>query len=202
LLEVLPPPPPDEFLVPAAAHTPGLNETVWRSDLRIFNPCLDAVDVTIEYLPEGTNNSSSYYYRTVSLDSMETRIFDDIVQQIPGIQGDDNKGSLRFTFDGGNGCTPLIVSRTYNDAPEGTYGQYVPAVPVLPLDQDRVFLTGLVDNFFYRTNVGLAASAPTMAASGPPCTTSSEISSATPSRPGCRATRPARSSRSSRLPAS
>jgi PKD repeat protein len=157
MLEVLPPPPPEDFLVPAAAHAPGLNETVWRTDLRIFNPCLDTVDVTIEYLPEATDNSNAVIHGLeFLLEPDATQIFDDIVQQIPGIQGDDNKGSLRFTFDGGNGCTPLIVSRTYNDTPEGTFGQYVPAVPVVPLDVDRVFLTGMVDNFYYRTNVGLA----------------------------------------------
>ena len=31
-------PEPDVFLVPSAVHTPGLNQTLWKTDLRIFNP--------------------------------------------------------------------------------------------------------------------------------------------------------------------
>jgi hypothetical protein len=50
----------------------------------------------------------------------------------------------------------MIVSRTYSDTPDGTFGQYVPAVPVLPTDEDQIFLTGLVHNLYYRTNIGLA----------------------------------------------
>ena len=157
ILQVTAPPPPDDFLVPAAAHAPGLYDTVWRTDLRILNPCSSEVDVNITYLPEGTNNNGGLTYGLhFMLASNATRIFDDIVDQIPGIEGDDNKGSLRFTFDGGQGCNPLIVSRTYNDTPEGTFGQFVPAVPVLPLVEDRIFLTGLVHDFYYRTNIGLA----------------------------------------------
>ena len=157
VLQVTAPPPPDDFLVPAAAHAPGLYDTVWRTDLRILNPCATDVDVNITYLPEGTNNNGGLTYGLhFMLGSNATRIFDDIVDQIPGIEGDDNTGSLRFTFEGGQGCTPLIVSRTYNDTPGGTLGQFVPAVPVLPLNQDRIFLTGLVHDFYYRTNIGLA----------------------------------------------
>ncbi len=95
-------PEPDIFLVPSAVHAPGLNQTLWKTDLRIFNPGDDPVAVLIEYLPEDTNNTQGViHYLRATLERHGTRVYDDIVSQIPGIQGDINKGSLRFTFGEG-----------------------------------------------------------------------------------------------------
>ncbi len=150
-------PEPDVFLVPSAVHTPGLNQTLWKTDLRIFNPGSDPVPVLIEYLPENTNNTQGVTPGIeFNLESRGTRVFDDIVDFIPGIQGDDNKGSLRLTYGEGTEVAPLIMSRTFNDTPDGTFGQFVSAVPVQENEKDYALLTGLAENLYYRTNLSLA----------------------------------------------
>ena len=90
------------------------------------------------------------------LESLGTRVFDDIVETIPGIQGDSKKGSLRFTYGEDTTAAPLIMSRTYNDTPDGTFGQFVSAVPVVENQKDYLLLTGLAENLYSRTNLNLA----------------------------------------------
>ncbi len=158
-LEVLPPliPPVEEFVVPSAVHTRGENDTLWKTDLRIFNPCSTSILVDMRYLPEATNNNGTFHLTLdFTLPPNGTELFDDVVEVFPGIAGDDKKGSLRINFDGPEGCLPMIMSRTYNDTPHGTFGQYVPAVPVLPAQGHRMYLTGLAHNLYYRTNLGFA----------------------------------------------
>ncbi len=111
----------------------------------------------LEYLPENTNNNQGViHYLRFTIESLGTQVFDDIVRQIPGLQGEDNKGSLRFTYGEGTEVTPIIMSRTFNDTPDGTFGQFVRAVPVLENDRDFLVLTGLSENFYSRTNLSLA----------------------------------------------
>jgi hypothetical protein len=153
---------PEAFLVPSAVHAPGLNDTSWRTDLRIFNPDNTPVTMEIEYLPENTDNATAVGHGIlIVLPAGGTRAYDDILQVIPGIIVDDDgsfSGSLNITYtnSGDEEVPPLIVSRTYNDTGNGTFGQYVPAVPALPAENNRIFLTGLVHNLYSRTNIRLA----------------------------------------------
>lgn len=48
------------------------------------------------------------------------------------------------------------MSRTFNDTPDGTFGQFVSAVPVIESEEDFLLLTGLSENLFSRTNLSLA----------------------------------------------
>ncbi len=156
---------PDDYLVPAAIHAPGLNNTLWKSDLRLFNPGDEQVEANIEYLPEGINNNGTVLHgTTITLNAKGTWVHPDIVDRFPVLIDDAAKGSLKITFEDELGgqpfVAPIIMSRTYNEAPEGTFGQFVPAVPVIPAENDEIYLTGLVENLYYRTNIGLANMGP------------------------------------------
>ncbi len=144
---------PEEFIVPAVDHAPGINDTAWRSDLRIFNPGSELIDATIAYRPRGASDIT--VRRTAHLPPNGTVVFDDVTT-VFNLPGDSQQGSLWITFEGGDGTTPVVASRTYNDTPAGTYGQYVPAVPVMQPEGGSIYLTGLVDNTDYRTNLLLA----------------------------------------------
>ena len=144
---------PEEFMVPAVVHAPGYNNTVWRSDLRIFNPGTEPIMASVEYRPRETPNLVYGVQGTIAANG--TLVFDDITSAF-NLPGDTHQGSLRITFEGGDGTTPVVVSRTYNDVAVGTYGQYVPAVPVMPPDEGNLYLPGLVHNAAYRTNLLLA----------------------------------------------
>jgi hypothetical protein len=145
----------EEYSVSSAVRTPGLNGTFWMTDLRMYNPCDDPVLVTVDYLPEATNNSTVIHSESYTLDPKRTLIVDDVLSYFPDVEGDSNKGSMRFHYEG-NGCIPAVMSRTYNETEQGTFGQAVEAEPVGMASDDYLYLTGLVDDAFYRTNIGIA----------------------------------------------
>lgn len=145
----------NDYVVPAAAHAAGQFDTTWKTDLRLFNPGTNTVTVTLDFLQEARNNAGIIPGVTFDMPPKGTVIIDDVLTVIPGIPVDGSKGALRFSFEGG-GTTPVIMSRTYNDTPEGTYGQYVPAVPVVPGDGQALYLTGLAHSADYRSNLGVA----------------------------------------------
>jgi len=155
---------PESFLVPSAVHAPGLNETQWRTDLRIFNPGHEAMGVFIKYQPENTDNSAGIGHGImVSIPARGTYSADDILRLIPGVINDDSgndsiMGSLFLSYStaGEPGFFPMIISRTYNDTPEGTFGQFVPAVEIADAGENSLFISGLVSNTNFRTNIRLA----------------------------------------------
>ncbi len=147
---------PEEFVVPAVVHATGQNDTSWKTDLRVFNPCDAGLDVRIDFLELGIDNSGpSPPGISRALVPHQTLVLDDVLMWIP-FHEENTQGSLRVTFEGPSACTPVVMSRTYNDTPDGTYGQYVPAVAVAEGDGENLMLTGLAHNTLYRTNVGLA----------------------------------------------
>ncbi len=146
----------NDYVVPAVAHAPGQFDTTWKTDLRLFNPATVKITVTLDFLEEARQNVGVIPGVTFDLQPKGTMVIDDVLTVIPGIPADSSKGALRFGFEGGGGTVPVIMSRTYNDTPNGTYGQYVPAVPVLPGDGGALYLTGMADNDQYRSNLGVA----------------------------------------------
>jgi PKD repeat protein len=149
-LEVL----PEAWILPSVVRAPGLHDTLWKTSVWVFNPGLEAVDIELSFLPEGTDNVNGVvYWLQFSLPPQGSRVFDDVVQAIP-LVGDDNKGTLRLSFDGGDGSVPVVAGRTYNDTQDGTFGLALPAIPVVPV-AGPLFLTGLADDLYYRSNVQL-----------------------------------------------
>ena len=146
----------NDYVVPAAAHVGGQNDTTWKTDLRLFNPGTVKITCTLDFLEEARQNLGVIPGVTFDLPPKGTMVIDDVLTVIPGIPAGSSKGALRFGFEGGGGTVPVIMSRTYNDTQNGTYGQYVPAVPVLPGDGGALYLTGMADNDQYRSNLGVA----------------------------------------------
>jgi PKD repeat protein len=146
---------PSNYVVPAAAHIAGADNTMWLSDLKVFNRDSKRVSVDLKFLPENQSSNVTYGY-TISLDPLETANYPDVLSRIPGVGGSSVKGGLLFVFEEGGGVMPAIMSRTFNNTPGGTYGQFIPAMPILKERTGTFYITGLVSNADYRTNVGFA----------------------------------------------
>jgi len=139
-----------DFAVPAAASLPGLGGTSWRSQLDVVNASTNDRSVTIEYYRE---DGSSITSMAMALEPGKSLHFDDVVG---GLFGEEGKGWLKVAADG-----PGVVatSRTYNDDPDGTYGQLIPAC-----SPDEAFgsgnpavLPGLTSGEGFRTNLGFTS---------------------------------------------
>ena len=142
------------LLFPAAAHVAGAAGTSWRSDVWILNVGSQPAEITLEFRPQGGTD-----VRTVTLENMldpgHQAVLDDVVSQVFGL--DSSQGSLVVRSDG-----PLLAtSRTYNTAPEGTFGQFIPARPEAEFAGigEPVILADVSWNDQFRSNIGVVSTA-------------------------------------------
>jgi hypothetical protein len=112
----------EELYVPAAAHGAGVAGTVWRTDLEVKARGSEPATFTIELLAEGTDNTTPAI-TTFTIDTGTSTRFEDLLAAQLGYTGN---AALRITPTSGR---ILVSSRTYNNDPAGTYGQYIPALP-------------------------------------------------------------------------
>jgi len=107
--------------MPVVAHLSGLAETLFRTDLRVFNPEPRTVEVTLAFTP---SNTSSEETAVVSLGPQEILRLDDVVATIFG--HDAARGSLQLRMASPHSAIRAI-SRTSNSTASGTYGQFIEA---------------------------------------------------------------------------
>jgi len=148
--------PVEYYVIPAAASLAGAYDTQWESDFRFFNPCGEDLDVRLEFLPENTNNAGvTLVFREFQLLADETRVFNGLEDTFPELGDGRLSGSVRVQSTSDSGCMVLLVSRTFNDTPDGTLGLFVPALPVKSADGMFLDFPGLIQNLNYRTNLRL-----------------------------------------------
>jgi hypothetical protein len=145
--------------VPVAAHTGGLDNSQWRSDLGLLNTNLVAANVQVKYLASGGALSS-----TISVGPGVQSILTDVVGQLGG----SGSAAMEVLSD-----QPLkVTARTYNQVSAdatcyagGTQGQDYPVV--VPGDGlsagESAYLAGLTENASYRSNIGLLNMSPSAA---------------------------------------
>jgi hypothetical protein len=140
------------YMVPSVAHWPGVAGTAWRSDVAVVNRGTGTATVTLSYRSV-TDSMAATYTGTVA--AAGTALWRDVLVAVLGLGGNGtNKGTLHVSAN-----QPLaVVSRTYNQTPAGTYGQFLPGltasgglaygtVGVLPM---------LSQGAAFRTNAGIA----------------------------------------------
>lgn len=139
------------LLIPVVARLAGVNNSTWRSDVRVFNPNATAQHVTMELRTGGATFTAA-----VDVAAGETRSFDDVIARaFPQVTGSAG-GALMISAP-----APLMASsRTFNITAKGTYGLYVPAraSDELLSAGESAFLVQLQENATYRCNLGITSS--------------------------------------------
>ncbi len=136
------------YYVPAVAHNPGVSGTQWRSDLSVVNPSSSSASVTLTYY-----SSLAPIVQSITLPANGTIKWVNVLESFFGISsGTSTQGTVVVAAS-----VPLaIVARTYNQAANGTYGQYYPAVRLAQTigTGQTGYLPGLEKSSAFRTNVG------------------------------------------------
>jgi hypothetical protein len=136
-------------VITAAAHGPGLEGTEWVSDVVIHNPGEFEAPAHLVLLPRNGDEAPVLGQRRWIGSGRSMLVADAVADlQSPGY------GALLVASD-----RPLLVgSRTYNDQPEGSYGQYIQGTPVTQAftSGESVRLIQLTGTDEYRTNLALA----------------------------------------------
>lgn len=117
----------NELFIPVVGSVPGLNNTMWKTDLTMYNNSQTGPTTAyLQYFPEGSTSSTAQLAATSSLNAGATRMNPDIASalfnnSINGI------GALRILSSG----SIFANARVYNDQSaigKGTFGQNVPGL--------------------------------------------------------------------------
>jgi hypothetical protein len=147
-------PAPSETFVATAAHSPGYNNTTWRTDLDVHNPTDEEVTYSVALLPAGADNSHPVVFEFKLLGGRSDS-YQDVLATVFSFSG---AAALRVAS-----ASPdlLVSSRTYDQLSKGSFGQYVPGLGrsravhsgqegrLIGLSHDRTLVSG------FRTNLGL-----------------------------------------------
>lgn len=139
------------WVVPVVAHAPGKDNTLWSSTVTLWNASSSVSEISLEYLPERTDNSSGGIHGSpFLLGGYDTFSIEDVLRTRFGIT--NGKGVLVV-----KATKPITVtSRVWTAGPGGgTAGNGVRTVHSSELANGEVLLPGvrMLDGF--RTNVGV-----------------------------------------------
>jgi hypothetical protein len=133
------------YLVAGVAETEGANSTTWKTDLALLNLSGAAVSSELVYR-HGDGSAAA----PVILGDGELREFANIAADLFGAPG--SAGAVDVAADG----ELVVTARTFNDAPEGTFGQFLPGLETghAMVPGDDGFLSQLKSTDRFRTNIG------------------------------------------------
>ena len=160
-------PPPDALIIPAVAHANGVNAQ-FQSDVRVTNSSAQLMQYQLSFTPTGDAGASLGKQTTFSIEPGRTIALDDILKSWFGTGNQSVTGTLEVrpvtqTSHAINGLSGLLnlstfaSSRTFNKTANGTFGQYIPAIPYANfIGNGRVLsLQQIAQSAQYRTNLGI-----------------------------------------------
>ena len=135
------------YQVSGIAHAGGAGGSVWRSTLCVTNRSGSSADLTLVY-----RMGSSTVTRTYSLPNNRIKEWTDVAVSLFNQSG-STSGAIEVT----SSAPLMVLARTYNEAPDGTFGQGMPGnddSATLAFGELGV-LPQLKKTSAFRTNVGL-----------------------------------------------
>ena len=157
------------LLIPAIAHADGIG-TRFVSDVRLTNTAAQSITYQLTYTPANTDGTESGKQTTISVAAGETKALNDIVKNWygSGSLGEAGIGSLeiRPTNYAGKDTVSISLatvaaSRTYSVTSLGTFGQFIPALPLANFlgksDTSKISLQQVAQSNAaggFRTNLG------------------------------------------------
>jgi hypothetical protein len=154
------------LIIPAVASTPGVNNAFFQSDVRLSNVGSDPARYNLFFTASGLNGSRSSQQTTVSVDAGQTIALDNILKNWYGATNTSGVLEIRQVESGATDAfsgtrSTIASSRTYTNSPDGTYGQYIPAVPFSAFigKGETLTLLHVAQSLQFRTNLGLVEAA-------------------------------------------
>jgi hypothetical protein len=139
------------WVIPASAHSAGAQGTSWVTDVVLHNP--GVIDATANlYFMKGGQDNSGAIGQQITIPAASSVELTDIVIDLFG------EGNAAGAILIGADQQMVVTSRTYNDSVEGTYGQFIPGLPMSKAIPRlaSVQLIQLTRNDDFRTNIGFA----------------------------------------------
>jgi hypothetical protein len=162
-------PTPDTMIIPAVANADGINSH-FQSDVRVANTSAKLIKYQLTFIPSGDAGSSAGRQTTFSIDPGQSVALDDVLKSWFGTGTSNAIGVLQIkpltttssstsiaNFGPLSNLVSFAASRTFNVTPNGTFGQYIPAVPFANFaDKSTVLsLQQIAQSIKARSNLGL-----------------------------------------------
>ncbi|MFL6248501.1 MAG: beta strand repeat-containing protein [Thermoanaerobaculia bacterium] len=168
-------PPPDALIIPAVAHAGGIN-SLFQSDVRVTNSSAQLLQYQATFTPTGNQGLANGRQTTFSIDPGRTIALDDVLRGWFGTGGDSVMGTLEIRpmtqtetstsnlpLSGLADLVTFAASRTFNVTSNGTFGQYIPAIPFAnfiggatdTVPASVLSLQQIAQSDRYRTNLGI-----------------------------------------------
>jgi len=162
----------NSLIIAAVAHVEGVG-SLWRSDVRITNTASQKIRYALNFTPSSVDGTQEGKTTEIEIGPGQTTALDDIVRSWygQGALGDGSNGTLEIRpldFAGkigtdGISFVTVASSRSYNETPKGTLGQFVPAIPVASFvgkttnanQSASLSVQQIAQNASSRTNLGL-----------------------------------------------
>jgi hypothetical protein len=139
-------PPPDALIFPAVGHAAGANDSLFESDVRLTNLTAQTKKYDLYFTPSGVDGTQFSNSTTIEVSPNETVALDDVVANVFGdgtvgsaigmlevrpVATSQNSGDFfgSVTNSALRQLHSAASSRTYNFTPNGTFGQFIPAIP-------------------------------------------------------------------------
>jgi hypothetical protein len=149
----------DALVVPVVGHAQGGLSSLFLSDVRITNNSNQDAEYLLMYTPSRTSGKDSGKQSRILVRAQETKALNDVVRNWFGFgsMGESALGVLEVRPLASTGSSTVASSRTYNMTPDGTFGQFIPAIPYADFvgKQTKISLQQIAQSAAYRTNFGI-----------------------------------------------
>ncbi|HEX2061891.1 MAG TPA: DUF11 domain-containing protein, partial [Thermoanaerobaculia bacterium] len=139
------------WVLPGAANLDN-DAAHWRTDMRVFNYGVAPRTATVYFTPAvGTGEQKE---ALLNLSPGVVVSLDDVVRTLFG--STNVGGAVHIVTD--SDANLIVTGRTYNQTPEGTFGQFIPAVIATDgaaAGDPALHILQVEDSVRYRTNIGL-----------------------------------------------
>jgi hypothetical protein len=156
--------PAGTIVIPAVAHADGLGSQ-FVSDVRVTNTTTQAIQYLLTFTGIATDGTQSGKQMKVNIAGGDTLPLNDIVKSWfgAGAAGEGGIGSIEVrpinAPASSNGHATVGASRTYASTANGTFGQFIPALPTANFigksASSLVSLQQVAQSTAFRTNFGL-----------------------------------------------
>ena len=144
-----------KLAVPGQGRLAGSGGSFFKTSFWMTNPLSAETRVRLKYVPStGGSRGGAATSKEVTIPPNQSVAYDDVLAEAFGATSDTS--GVIIVEVGPGATTPIVTSRTFNDSPSGTFGQYIPAItlPTTSTEQSA-YLYGLGGDTASRSNVGV-----------------------------------------------
>ncbi|MEE4270236.1 MAG: DNRLRE domain-containing protein [Thermoanaerobaculales bacterium] len=142
----------ERVFIPAVARVGGVGDSFFVTTVDIHNSGSASSAIRVGWLPRNTNNSEPELSDEIVIEPGETVRYGDLLDELFGLEEGVGAAVVLSDSDGIE-----VMTRTFNQTAEGTFGQSLPGVPEneLILENQRALVLFLTENTDLRSNLGL-----------------------------------------------